>query len=686
MTAPGRIQLRRTKGWRKPEGAVSVARPTRWGNPFPAERATAVGLIAAAEGATARFRGWITAPEQADLLASARRELAGKVLACWCPLDQPCHADVWLELVNAPVAATVEVAETRKTVVDVGDPEAPAPEPEPDGPEAPATLGLVFVTKWDANGRAGHGILTAGLKDEAPVFSSHVNALSDVTQSRVADKVAAALVRAHPELDNDAGRAWTERHVLGELTRIAASEAHRATAEPERVEQREREDAYRKHLADLLATRDAESAEALKDTPADVVEEARAALLDERLFANMLDDVAACGVVGEQELAATIYLIGTSRILADPLAGIVQGTSSSGKSYTVAKVAELFPPEAKWHATQLTPQTLYHVAEHELMHRWVIAGERSRLKESDEKAEATRALRELLSEKVLVKPMPTKTEGGKIVTKKLVVRGPIAHTETTTLTEIFEEDLNRALPLASDESKEQTHTIMRSAGNRAALPGDLRAALDARVARIVARHHAMQRHLVRVTVTIPFAARIAEAMIAVATTPQARRAINQTFALIRAVACFYQWQRADGEPAPGQTIEATIEDYLCARALLIGPLARAVSDALPDNVLRFGQRLAAEWGIDDPPGPTNPNGTHAKTFTREDAAQKDPIVRTAKSAGRYLGTLKRAGVVEVAEENRGAKAMRWRVVGEPQDLAAQWLPDREQLQGPNPED
>ena len=28
-------------------------------------------------------------------------ELRGKNLACWCALDQPCHADVLLELANA---------------------------------------------------------------------------------------------------------------------------------------------------------------------------------------------------------------------------------------------------------------------------------------------------------------------------------------------------------------------------------------------------------------------------------------------------------------------------------------------------------------------------------------------------------------------------------------------------------
>jgi hypothetical protein len=39
--------------------------------------------------------GWLTD------LADVRRELRGKDLACWCPLDAPCHADVLLELANA---------------------------------------------------------------------------------------------------------------------------------------------------------------------------------------------------------------------------------------------------------------------------------------------------------------------------------------------------------------------------------------------------------------------------------------------------------------------------------------------------------------------------------------------------------------------------------------------------------
>lgn len=31
---PVRIQRKRARGWKAPEGAVYVGRPSRWGNPF----------------------------------------------------------------------------------------------------------------------------------------------------------------------------------------------------------------------------------------------------------------------------------------------------------------------------------------------------------------------------------------------------------------------------------------------------------------------------------------------------------------------------------------------------------------------------------------------------------------------------------------------------------------------------
>ncbi|MFP3467194.1 DUF4326 domain-containing protein [Leifsonia sp. SIMBA_070] len=98
---PERIQLSRRAGWRKPSNTVVVARPTKWGNPFPvAEHGR--------ERAVAMFREMIADPQAREARNypapnAVRAELTGKDLACWCPLDQQCHADVLLDLANDSV-------------------------------------------------------------------------------------------------------------------------------------------------------------------------------------------------------------------------------------------------------------------------------------------------------------------------------------------------------------------------------------------------------------------------------------------------------------------------------------------------------------------------------------------------------------------------------------------------------
>jgi hypothetical protein len=105
---PKRIQRKRTKGWRMPDGAVYVGRPTKWGNPFVVVdvlEAFCGNEREAAEDYVRSYREALYLDERMYIaLASAvdvRRELRGKDLACWCPLDQPCHADVLLEIANA---------------------------------------------------------------------------------------------------------------------------------------------------------------------------------------------------------------------------------------------------------------------------------------------------------------------------------------------------------------------------------------------------------------------------------------------------------------------------------------------------------------------------------------------------------------------------------------------------------
>lgn len=104
MTAPVRIQRHRTKGWRMPEGAVYVGRPTRWGNPFrPTDldlHDRPLGLLRSVELdrlATLRF---VEEGEPEDVerwLAPLRSATA---LVCWCPVGQPCHADTLIELLR----------------------------------------------------------------------------------------------------------------------------------------------------------------------------------------------------------------------------------------------------------------------------------------------------------------------------------------------------------------------------------------------------------------------------------------------------------------------------------------------------------------------------------------------------------------------------------------------------------
>ncbi|HET7845791.1 MAG TPA: DUF4326 domain-containing protein [Xanthomonadales bacterium] len=101
MARPKRIRLSRARGWRLPEGAIVVARPTRFGNPFRIgdpgipDAATAVGLFRRALASGELARRW-----PAFATDSIRARLRGHDLACWCPLDGPCHADALLEIAN----------------------------------------------------------------------------------------------------------------------------------------------------------------------------------------------------------------------------------------------------------------------------------------------------------------------------------------------------------------------------------------------------------------------------------------------------------------------------------------------------------------------------------------------------------------------------------------------------------
>jgi len=115
MPEPKRIQRKRTRGWRMPDGAIYVGRPSKWGNPFRVGGfyydqiggKPGLWVITSRQKTIAMYRercDWRTGTD--DGAPSVYAELRGKDLVCWCPLVDadgnrvPCHADVLLEWAN----------------------------------------------------------------------------------------------------------------------------------------------------------------------------------------------------------------------------------------------------------------------------------------------------------------------------------------------------------------------------------------------------------------------------------------------------------------------------------------------------------------------------------------------------------------------------------------------------------
>ena len=108
---PRRIQLSRKKGYRKPEGAIVVARPSRWGNPYFVHSSEIVQHDdgrdwwipggGARQFAVESYRTDLVNGRLPVTVADVERDLAGHDLACWCKPDQLCHGDVLLEIANA---------------------------------------------------------------------------------------------------------------------------------------------------------------------------------------------------------------------------------------------------------------------------------------------------------------------------------------------------------------------------------------------------------------------------------------------------------------------------------------------------------------------------------------------------------------------------------------------------------
>jgi hypothetical protein len=122
-----RIQRQRKSGWRMPPNTIYVGRPSRWGNPYYPGCGIGYGHFDEQmcsvhyDVREPRVQVHWFKQRMEDMRRDQPTEyealllpLQGKNLACWCPLDQPCHADVLLALVNRQVLHKRVLAEGYK--------------------------------------------------------------------------------------------------------------------------------------------------------------------------------------------------------------------------------------------------------------------------------------------------------------------------------------------------------------------------------------------------------------------------------------------------------------------------------------------------------------------------------------------------------------------------------------------
>lgn len=98
---PRRFQRKRTSGYRLPEGIKTVTRPGPFGNPFDTAEQFGKVLRKMVRKPGEAIPG-ISEKEYQDMrwIALNLFRLKGKHLACFCPLEDVCHADILLKMAN----------------------------------------------------------------------------------------------------------------------------------------------------------------------------------------------------------------------------------------------------------------------------------------------------------------------------------------------------------------------------------------------------------------------------------------------------------------------------------------------------------------------------------------------------------------------------------------------------------
>ncbi|QQV02460.1 MULTISPECIES: CHC2 zinc finger domain-containing protein [Chryseobacterium] len=161
------------------------------------------------------------------------------------------------------------------------------------------------------------------------------------------------------------------------------------------------------------------------------------------------------GIIGEENSRLLLFLITISYFNKSPLHGIVQGSSGSGKTHIISRIADLMPQEDVLRFTRITESSLYNWGEFDLFQKIIIIEDLDGLKE-----DALYALREFISNQVLRSSVTIKDKKGNNKSSHKIVKGQFSSLSATTKGETYEDNMNRSFIIAINESEEQTRKII----------------------------------------------------------------------------------------------------------------------------------------------------------------------------------------------------------------------------------
>lgn len=179
------------------------------------------------------------------------------------------------------------------------------------------------------------------------------------------------------------------------------------------------------------------------------------------LLKNLNIEIGKAGIVGEENSRMLLFLIIISYLNKSPLHALVQGSSGSGKTHIISRIADLMPGEDVLRFTRITESSLYNWGEFDLFQKVVIIEDLDGLKE-----DALYALREFISNQVLRSSVTIKDKKGNNKSSHKIVKGQFSSLSATTKGETYEDNMSRSFLIAVDESAAQTKRIIEYQNKR----------------------------------------------------------------------------------------------------------------------------------------------------------------------------------------------------------------------------